>query len=163
MLAHPDAWNCLDEDEKKEILSLLPDNVHPNPEPDPEDPNAKIPPIPQEFLRYSNTWREGVRQFQVDLEAGRYDPEWLRQAANAMEERAKGEFDDFKEQEFEEFWGQKQKLDYRALAGESSSVKLDSLVAHGIIQRGDVWKFTRVFGKTEKIMVEKEAKVRPIY
>ncbi|KAJ9314973.1 hypothetical protein DTO271D3_4712 [Paecilomyces variotii] len=159
VLAHPDAWNCLDEDEKKEILSLLPDNVHPNPEPDPEDPNAKIPPIPQEFLRYSNTWREGVRQFQVDLEAGRYDPEWLRQAANAMEERAKGEFDNFKEQEFEEFWGQKQKLDYRALAGESSSVKLDSLVAHGIIQRGDVWKFTRVFGKTEKTMVEKEAKV----
>ncbi|KAL1863731.1 hypothetical protein Plec18167_000827 [Paecilomyces lecythidis] len=161
VLAHPDAWNCLDEDEKKEILSLLPDTVHPNPEPNPEDPDSKIPPIPQEFLRYSNTWREGVRQFQVDLEAGRYDPEWLRQAADAMEERSRGDFDDFKEQEFEEFWGQKQKLDYRALAGESSSVKLKTLIEHGIIQNGDVWKFTRAFqvGKTEKILVEKEAKV----
>lgn len=139
--------------------------MHPNPEPNPEDPDSKIPPIPQEFLRYSNTWREGVRQFQVDLEAGRYDPEWLRQAADAMEERSRGDFDDFKEQEFEEFWGQKQKLDYRALAGESSSVKLKTLIEHGIIQNGDVWKFTRAFqvGKTEKILVEKEAKVRTLY
>ncbi|GAD91526.1 hypothetical protein NFIA_050670 [Paecilomyces variotii No. 5] len=159
VLAHPDAWNCLDEDEKKEILSLLPDTVHPNPEPDLEDPDSKIPPIPQEFLRYSNTWREGVRQFQVDLEAGRYDPEWLRQAADAMEERARGDFDDFKEQEFEEFWGQKQKLDHRVVAGESSSVKLKTLIEHGIIQKGDVWKYTRVVGKTVKITIEKEAKV----
>ncbi len=37
------------------------------------------------------------------------DPEWLAQAAQAMEERAEGEFDDWKEKNFEEYWGQKAK------------------------------------------------------
>ncbi|KAL1998099.1 hypothetical protein VTN02DRAFT_6856 [Thermoascus thermophilus] len=160
LLAHPRAWEVLDEEEKKEILRLLPDNVHPNPDPDPEDPNAKIPPLPQTFLRYSNNWRDAVRQFQVDLQAGRYDPEWQRQAAEAMEERAQGKFDKFKEEEFEEFWGQKQKLVYSVIAGESSRVRLDTLIQHGVVRKGDVWKYTRVFGrKNERVLVEKEARI----
>ncbi|KAL2007345.1 hypothetical protein VTN00DRAFT_8783 [Thermoascus crustaceus] len=163
LLAHPRAWEVLNEEEKKEILRLLPDNVHPNPDPDPEDPNAKIPPLPQTFLRYSNNWRDAVRQFQVDLQAGRYDPEWQRQAAEAMEERAEGKFDKFKEEEFEEFWGQKQKLDYSVIAGESSRVKLDTLIQHGVVKKGDVWKYTRVFGrKDERVLVEKEARILDI-
>ncbi|KAL1970291.1 hypothetical protein VTN77DRAFT_5451 [Rasamsonia byssochlamydoides] len=164
LFANPKAWTCLDESEKKEILALLPEHVHPNPDPDPEDPNAKIPPLPQEFLRYDNNWRYGVRQFQVDLEAGRYDPEWLRQAAQAMKERAEGKFDKFKEEEFEQFWGQKQKLDYHLIAGESSKVKLDTLIKHGVVRVGDVWKYSRVFGKekTGRIFVEKEAKILAI-
>lgn len=134
--------------------------MHPNPDPDPDDPDAKIPPLPQEFLRYDNNWRYGVRQFQVDLGAGRYDPEWLRQAAQAMKERAEGKFDKFKEEEFEQFWGQKQKLDYHVIAGESSKVKLETLIQHGVVRVGDVWKYSRVFGrKTERVFVEKEAKV----
>lgn len=111
-------------------------------------------------MRYSNVWRDAVRQFQVDLQAGRYDPEWLRQAAEAMEERAQGKFDKWKEEEFEEFWGQKQKLDYSVIAGESSRVKLDTLIQKGVVRKGDVWKYTRVFGrKNERVLVEKEAKV----
>lgn len=101
-----------------------------------------------------------MRQFQVDLGAGRYDPEWLRQAAQAMKERAEGKFDKFKEEEFEQFWGQKQKLDYHVIAGESSKVKLETLIQHGVVRVGDVWKYSRVFGrKTERVFVEKEAKV----
>jgi hypothetical protein len=162
VFANPKAWTCLDESEKKEILALLPDHIHPNPDPGPEDPESKIPPLPQPFLRYDNNWRYGVRLFQSDLESGRYDPEWLRQAQQARKDRAEGKFDKFKEEEFEQFWGQKQRLDTRVIAGESSRVKLDTLIRHAVVKVGDIWKYSRVFtrnNKTDKILVEKEAKV----
>lgn len=121
---------------------------------------TEIPPPPESFLRYSNNWRDGVRQFQLDLQNGRYDREWLRQAHEAMEERAQGKFDDFKEREFEQFWGQKQKLVHSVIAGESSRVKLETLIQEGVVRKGDVWKFSRVFAVGgAKIIVEKEAKV----
>ncbi|KAL5364799.1 Asx homology domain-containing protein [Aspergillus floccosus] len=161
LLARPEAWDCLEEAEKQEILNLLQEDVHPNPHPPLDDPNAKIPPLSQAFLRYSNDWRDGVRQFQLDLQLGRYDPEWLRQAEEASQQRAAGEFDKFKEQEFEEFWGQKQKVDQRLAPGESSQVRLTTLVEKGVIQKGDIWRFSRVFtnGGKNKVLVEKEAKV----
>lgn len=162
LFSSPEAWTCLDESEKREILSLLPAHVHPNPDPDPDNPDAKIPPLPENFLRYDNHWRYGLRQWQVDLEAGRLDPKWQRQAAQAVKERAEGKFDKFKEQQFEQFWGQKQKIDYRLTAGESSKVKLETLIEHGVVRVGDVWKHSRSFRKTapgEHILVEKEAKV----
>lgn len=112
-------------------------------------------------MRYDNDWRNGVRQFQTDLEAGRYDPEWQRQAAQAMEERAAGKFDSYKEEHFEEWWGQKQKLSHDVLAGNSTKMKLDVLVKAGIFKLGDVWSYTRVFGKVkgERVLVEKDVTV----
>ncbi|PGH17261.1 hypothetical protein AJ80_04903 [Polytolypa hystricis UAMH7299] len=162
LLAKPEAWTCLDEDEKKQILALLPENIHPNAEPaDPEGENYAIPPLPESFVRYSNSWRDGVRGYQQDLQNGKYDPEWQRQAAVAMEERARGRFDKFKEDQYEEFWGQKQKLDHYVIAGDSSKVKLEELIKHGVVRVGDVWKYSRSFGKKseKKTLVEKEVKV----
>lgn len=160
LLANPQAWDCLEESEKQEILRLLPDSVHPDPSPPSDDADAKIPPPPQEFLRYSNNWREGIRQFQVELQNGFHDPEWLRQAELAMEERAAGAFDRFKEEEFEEFWGQKQKMDKTLLAGQSSQVKLKTLIDHNVVREGDVWKYSRCFSKgADRVLVEKEARV----
>lgn len=101
-----------------------------------------------------------MRQFQLDLENGRYDPEWLRQAQDARQRRTAGEFDDFKEREYEAFWGQKQKVVWNAPAGESARVKLGTLVTQGVVQSGDVWRFHYVFGKgADRIVVEKEARV----
>ncbi|GKZ30833.1 hypothetical protein AbraIFM66950_010423 [Aspergillus brasiliensis] len=160
LLANPQAWNCLEESEKQEIISLLPDGVHPDPNPPSDDPNAKIPPLPQSFLRYSNNWREGIRQFQAELQNGYHDPEWLRQANLAMEERAAGKFDRFKEEEFEEFWGQKQRMDKTLMAGQSSQVKLKNLIDHNVVREGDVWKYSRCFSKgADKVLVEKEARI----
>lgn len=80
-----------------------------------------------------------------------------------MQERAEGAFDNFKEQEFEEFWGQKQKLDKSLAAGESSQIKLDTLIENGLVREGDIWKLSRGFGspgaRGRKVLVEKEAKV----
>ncbi|PLB49416.1 hypothetical protein P170DRAFT_464844 [Aspergillus steynii IBT 23096] len=159
LLARPEAWEILEESEKKEILSLLPEDVHPNPHPPADDPDWKIPPLPESFLRYSNNWRDGVRQFQVDLESGRYDPEWLRQAEEASAQRAAGKFDKFKEREYEEFWGQKQKFDRSLAAGQSSQVKLQTLIEHGVVRAGDVWRYSRCFMQgSSKILLEKEVK-----
>jgi hypothetical protein len=144
------------------LLGLLPTHIHPNPGPDPDDPEHKIEPLPQSFLRYSNNWRDAVRGFQFDLESGRYDPQWQAQAAVAMEERASGKFDKFKEDQYEEFWGQKQKLQWDVETGESSQVKLETLVKHGVVRIGDIWKFTRYFQKGGvKTLLEKEVKVSP--
>ncbi|OJD21552.1 hypothetical protein ACJ73_07105 [Blastomyces percursus] len=166
LLADPRAWTCLDEDEKKEIIALLPDDIqrHADPVPKPEGQDNigahVIPPLPESFVRYSNNWRDAVRQFQSDLETGKYDPEWQCQAAQAMEERAQGKFDKFKEEQFEEFWGQKQKLDHDVIAGESSRVKLGTLVENGVVRVGDVWRYSRSFRRgREKLLLEKEVRV----
>ncbi|KAL2871345.1 uncharacterized protein BJX67DRAFT_342030 [Aspergillus lucknowensis] len=158
LLALPEAWDCLSEDEKKEILYLLPADTHPNPHPPPDDPDAKIPPLPESFLRYSIHWRDAIRHFQLDLQNGRYDPRWLREAEEAVQQRAAGKFDKFKEEEFEEFWGQKQKMDRTLVAGQSSAVKLCTLIEHGVIRKGDVWKWSRGFAKP-KTLIEKEARI----
>ncbi|KAF7161204.1 hypothetical protein CNMCM6106_008530 [Aspergillus hiratsukae] len=164
LLARREAWDCLEENEKEEILSLLPENLHPNRESTSDDSEAKIPPLPESFLRYSNCWRDSIRLFQLDLQHGRYDPEWQRQAQEAVREREKGKFDRFKEDEFEEFWGQKQKMDKTLTAGQSSQVKLSTLIEHGVVREGDVWKYSRVFGGKgrKKVLVEKEAKILKI-
>jgi hypothetical protein len=161
LLSQPQAWNCLEETEKQEILALLPPDVHPDAQAAADDSNSKIPPIPDSFIRYSNNWRDGIRQFQLDLENGRYDPEWLQQAQDAREQRERGDFDKFKEREFEAFWGQKQKVPDGALAGESARVKLGTLIREGVILLGDIWRFHYVYGRGPgKIVIEKEARVR---
>ncbi|PTU18787.1 hypothetical protein P175DRAFT_0484317 [Aspergillus ochraceoroseus IBT 24754] len=161
LLALPEAWGCLEEDEKKEILNLLPSDVHPNPHLPSDGPNAKIPPLPESFLRYSNHWRDGIRNFQLDLQNGRYDPGWLREAEEAIQQRAEGQFDNFKDREFEEFWGQKQKMDRSLAAGQSSRVKLSKLIEHEVIRKGDVWKYSKGFTNKgcKSILVEKEARI----
>lgn len=130
---------------------------------DHRDDDSKIPPLPDDFLRYDNHWRSGLRQFQVDLEAGRHDPEWQRQAAQAVRERAAGKFDSFKEREYEMFWGQKQRTDSNLRAGESAKVKLGTLIEHGLVQVGDVWKYSRLVGSRggtdREILIEKETKI----
>ena len=80
-----------------------------------------------------------------------------------MEERAAGKFDDWKEREFEEFWGQKQKVDWKALAGDASQVKLEEMLREGLFKVGDVWSFDHTFGKGEKgVKIQKDCKVRLI-
>lgn len=116
--------------------------------------------ISTQWLRYDNDWRHGVRQWQDDLGAGRLDPEWQKQAAAAVAERAAGHFDRYKEDEFEEFWGQKQKMPWNMRAGESAALKLADLVAAKVFREGDYWIFSKVHTRgTERIEVVKDCKV----
>ncbi|KAM5443277.1 hypothetical protein MferCBS31731_001598 [Microsporum ferrugineum] len=160
LLAKPEAWTCLDENEKKEVLALLPESIHPVVEPSTENPDGIIPPLPEEFVRYSNVWRDAIRQFQVDLQHGKYDPKWLSQAHKAMNERAEGKFDARKERDFEAFWGQKQRYHTNVPAGDSATIDFKTLVMNGVFEVGDIWRYSRSQGKgAEKFLVEKEVAV----
>lgn len=113
------------------------------------------------MLTSNSAFRADISMFQDDLSEGRLDPDWQRDGLVAMERRARGDFDAWKEKEVESFWGQKQKLSYDVLAGESSKVKLETLVAAGCWEVGDVWLYTRTFGKGKHaVVVEKEATVQ---
>ncbi|KAL9602871.1 MAG: hypothetical protein Q9219_001566 [cf. Caloplaca sp. 3 TL-2023] len=146
----PRNWAELPQAEKDYIYSLLPPHVELN------DDGS----VPTEFWKYNSEFRLDCRNLQEDLRAGRMDPEWQRQAAQAMEERAAGKFDDFKEKEYEEFWGQKQKISWDALAGHASKVRLEELLREGVFKVGDTWAFDHTFGrKDDTVRVEKECKI----
>lgn len=130
-------------------------------------PNVPINPdgysIPTTFFQYDPDFRRGIREFQEDLLSGRLDPKWQADAAQAMEERARGEFDAYKEDQFEAFWGQKQKLGHDVLAGESTKIKLDLLIQNEIFKAGDHFSYSRVFGRGKNgMIVEKDCKVSEI-
>lgn len=146
----PENWAQVSDEDKDFIRSLLPPTVELN------DDGS----IPTEFWKYNPEFRLDCRNLQEDLRAGRMDPEWQRQAHQAMEERAAGKFDNFKEREFEEFWGQKQKVDWKVLAGDASQVKLDEMLKAGLFKAGDVWSFDHTFGKGENaVRIQKDCRV----
>lgn len=152
LLSSPELWESLSKEEREEIDSIFPDHV-------PRDEDGTIS---LKWLRYDDDWRHGIRQWQADLGAGRLEPKWQREAAIAMEERAAGAFDKFKEEEFESFWGQKQKIDRQMRAGESFVLKLADLIAAKLFKVGDIWVYSRVYGrgKQERIHVIKDCRVR---
>lgn len=137
-------------EDRREIADLLPDHVN----------LSADGHLPDDFLRYNVDFRSAISQYQVDLREGRLEPTWLAEAAAAMEERAQGKFDKWKEEQFEEFWGQKQKVDSKALAGQSATVKLHHLVKADLCKVGDLWSYSRIFGQGKKrVLVEKDFKV----
>ena len=150
LLSQPETWAQFSQEELDEIGTRFPENV-------PRNENGSIS---TDWLRYNNDWRNGVRLWQGDLEAGHLDPEWLKQAAQAMEDRAAGKFDKFKEDEYEKFWGQKQKMDYNMRAGKSAALKLDDLIAGSLFRENDFWIYCRGFGIGKNhIDVVKDCKV----
>ncbi|KAL8741599.1 MAG: hypothetical protein Q9190_005809 [Brigantiaea leucoxantha] len=78
-----------------------------------------------------------------------------------MRERAEGKFDTWKEKEYEEHWGQKQRVGRKVLAGHASKVTLGELLAEQLFRVGDVWCFSHSFGRGEgnRVVVEKECKI----
>ena len=151
-LSNPKTYEHLTKEDWEELREALPPNV-----PLSSDGYS----IPIEFFKYDADFRRGIREFQEDLSTGRLDPGWQEAAAEAMEERARGDFDSYKENQFEEFWGQKQKLDWKAVAGESAKLKLDVMIKNRVFKEGDYFSYSRVAGRAKaRVMVEKECKVR---
>ena len=138
----------LSEEEKAEVRKQLPENVFTDGAPN------------EEFLKYSTEWREDVRVFQDEVRSGRHEPEWLEQANQASKERAAGDFDEHKDKEVEAFWGQKQKVDTHAQAGEAAQVLLPDMIKANLFKTGDAFKYSRSFGRGKSaILVEKECSV----
>jgi len=154
---NPRTWDLLDAEEKQTVLANFPAGALDGPL---DNPTTRFR---QDFLRYNNDWKGAIRMFREDLANGRYDPEWIRQAEKSMADRDQGDFDVWKEKEYEEFWGQKQKMAQNVVAGESNKIKLETLVRNDVFQVGDIWCFSRSFaslkGKKTGTLIEKEAMV----
>ena len=155
LLCDERAWSSLKPEQQTVLLAAIPGAPVIE-----EHTDEPLPNIARQMLKSNNAFQAGVRMFRDDLDEGRMDPEWQKRAQIAMEMRARGDFDDWKQKNSEEFWGQKQKLQHSVTAGENRRVKLEALIKAGCIRVGDIWAYSRGFGKGKSgILVEKEAKV----
>ena len=145
LLGKAAAWDALDRAEQVQLIRLLPgyhDLEWPEDQPVPNMPGAE--------MKNNSTLKGACSRFQDDLADGRYTDTWLQKAQNAMKQRIKGTFDDWKEREKEAFWGQKQKVNWDALAGDSSKYKLSDLVKAGLFERDDIWRFEITRGTSKR-------------
>lgn len=121
------------------------------------------PRISPDFLKYDPNWSYYVSRFQEDISEGRNDPAWISQARQALEQRQNGDFDNFKDEEYEAFWGVKQKVPHNVIAGQSSALNLNILFKEDVLLEGDVWVLRRKIAGTDgaaATLVEKEMAVR---
>jgi hypothetical protein len=88
---------------------------------------------------------EAIRNYQNDLGNGRYEPEYLAKAEEARRRRIAGEFDSWKEAQFELQWGSKQKIYHGAAANESAKIKLKEMIVCNQFKIGDVFSVRRTF------------------
>jgi hypothetical protein len=121
------------------------------------------PRISPDFLKYDPNWSYYVSRFQEDISEGRNDPAWISQARQAQENRQNGDFDNFKDEEYEAFWGVKQKVAHNVVAGQSSALSLNTLFKEEVLRKGDIWVLRRKISGTDgaaATLVEKEMTVR---
>ena len=90
-------------------------------------------------------FKEAIRNYQEDLAAGKYEPAYVAKGMEARRRRLAGEFDSWKDSQFEMHWGDKQRLYNDAIAGESSKVKLQDLAKHHQFRVGDIFSMRRGF------------------
>ncbi|KAI9813803.1 MAG: hypothetical protein M1827_003593 [Pycnora praestabilis] len=127
-----------------------------------------------EFVANNPDFRNATVLLQRDLSRGHLDPEWQRQAGEAMEMRGAGMFDDMLAKQREEMFGEDDDettdlWDAKEGAGPSagrsgkrSKMKMETCVRGGLWAVGDVWVLNHAFNgasKHEKIVVEKEATI----
>lgn len=135
------AWDSLTHAEKVKLVGMMPgyEEVFASWPPDQEVPNYL-----QDHLRTDSTFGEACSVFQDNLRGGYYSEAWLDKAAYAMKQRATGAWDGSKDAKVEQHWGQKQKVDWHAKAGNSSTYKLSDLVKAHCFEKEDVWSFERI-------------------
>lgn len=98
LLLHPQAWDVLSDEDKKEILDLFPDTRHILNHNTPEArPNVMS-------LQNDDNFRHDTEEYVANLKAGIHDPAWLQDAWAAHEARAAGQFDEYYIQKLEVVW-----------------------------------------------------------
>lgn len=113
-----------------------------------------------------------ISHVETDIADGKYTPENQAAIIEARKRSEAGEFNDFKDNKFEQFWGQKQRVNYEAVAGDTKEVKIATLAKHQALRVGDVFSLQRAFRNQVKktkggsvtkgsgVTIEKDAKVR---
>ncbi|ROW08993.1 hypothetical protein VMCG_02994 [Cytospora schulzeri] len=98
LLLHPQAWDLLAEEDKKEVLALFPDNKHIL---DFDTSNAR-PDVMS--LQNDDNFRHDTEDYVSNLSRDMHDPTWLQDAWAAHGSRAAGNFDHFYVRRLEADW-----------------------------------------------------------
>jgi hypothetical protein len=108
MLLKDEPWAGLSLDQKRELFALLP-NTTTNARllGEIESGKAGATVRPHELQINSSEFRTDVATYLNELKDGYMSKRWQEDAHKAMVERAKGKFDDWKDEESEAWWGQK--------------------------------------------------------
>lgn len=98
LLLHPQAWDVLGDEDKKELLALFPDTRH--------ILNANTPDARPNVMSLQNddNFRHDTEEYVSNLKAGMHDPTWLQDAWAAHEARAAGQFDEYYIRKLEVDW-----------------------------------------------------------
>lgn len=108
MLTEDAAWISLSAEQQVTLVSMLPDTM------ETQQLLARIRRDEMEdtrpqYLKASDVFRTEVAKFQADLTNGHLAKTWQAAAEQAVVERAAGEYDAWKAEEAELWWGQKSK------------------------------------------------------
>lgn len=104
------AWDLLSPEQQRELITYLPRAPSDAMRDIEEEMAASVladQPLPNIALQRLNTsmaFKSDIRQFQEDLDAGKLDISWVEQALMASERRKRGDFDDWKVKERENYW-----------------------------------------------------------
>jgi hypothetical protein len=107
MLLESSAWTCLSAEQQSTLVSMLPQDT---------TNQALLAKIkagetkdtrPSAFTLANDCFRTDVAKFQEDLKNGHLAKTWQAAAEQAVIERAAGEYDSWKAEEAESWWGQK--------------------------------------------------------
>lgn len=107
MLLEPAAWTSLTADQQKELISMLPDSTTDKALLEKIETGETEDTRPEAFTISNDCFRTDVAKFKEDLKNGHLAKTWQVAAHQAVAARAAGEYDEWKAQEAELWWGQK--------------------------------------------------------
>lgn len=164
------AWDKISDEDKDYLMKHLPecDKVYEASE-DVTDPTPSKAQLVDGFWNNSQLIAR-INQVEYDISEAKYTAKTQKIVEEARKLAQSAEFEAFKENKFEAFWGQKQRVDYNAVAGDTTNVKLETLAKHSALRVGDVFSLRRSFQtategtskkgkKAASILVEKDAKL----
>ena len=94
-------------------------------------------------LMLNEAWTYFIERAVEDIANGRNDPQWLNEAASAHAQRKAGAHDNWKDEQYEKFWGIKQRLASNVVAGTSANHSLQEMIERCVVKPGDVFKYRR--------------------
>jgi len=98
ILRKEDAWSALPQETQQHLYSLLPKPLQGD-----EPHDAAVNPLK---TRYRPHLEEALRRWQDDLKDGKETKKWRGEAMQAGSDRKEGKFNDWKDVQREEYWGE---------------------------------------------------------
>ena len=155
---NPFEWQNLSAEKKAILVKLLPPCDKNFPAGD-DGPDESQPPEIHPKMWEGSRFKWMSNQLERRIGEGRYEPEYQKMVLDISRRRKAQEFEPFKDDKAERYWGQKRVSLSEAIAGESASVKFVTLARYHVLRIGDIFSLRRSFAGISEV-IEKEATVR---